>query len=159
MKQKKLPLVLIINDNESMRNQLIELLQFSCNCRVIESAGGSTGLEIAALEQPDLIIAPYNMSGMSLSQLCSILQDNLETACIPTLVTFETDDLIDSKIPAIPAGVVESIVSPLSNAQEFLKKITLHLETKAYWSKVYKPGKHTASDKMPSDYLDFIKYL
>ncbi len=159
MKQKKLPLVLVVDDNESRRNQLLELLQGSCDCRVIDSAESQTGLEIATLDQPDLIIAPYRMSGTSTSQFSSILQDNPETASIPTVVTFETDDLIDSRIPPRPAGVVDSVVCPLENAQEFLDKITLHLETKAHWSKVYTPGKRTVPDQAPSDYAEFIEHL
>lgn len=159
MKQKKLPLVLVVDDNESRRNQLVELLQGNCDCRVIDSAEGRTGLEIATREQPDLIIAPYRMSGMSVSQFSSILQDNPDIACIPTVATFETDDLIDSKIPARPVGVVDSVVCPLENTQKFLDKITLHLKTKAHWSKVYKPGKQITPDQASSDYVDFIKYL
>ena len=159
MKKNKLPLVLVVDDDESRRYQLVELLQRICNCRVIDSSGGRTGLEIAALDQPDLIIAPYWMSGMNVSQFSFILQDNPETACIPTIVAFESDDLIDSKIPIRPAGVVDSIVCPLENTQNFLDKITLHLETKAQWSKVYTYGKHTIPDQAPSDYVDFIKYL
>lgn len=159
MNQKKLPLVLVVDANESRRNQLIELLQGGCDCRVIDSEGGRTGLEIAAIEQPDLIIAPYHMSGMSIAQFNSILQDDPETACIPTVVIFETDDLIDSKIPAKSAGAVDSVVFPIVNVKNFINRITLHLEIKAHWSKVYTPGKHTAPDKISSDYLDYIQYL
>ncbi len=159
MKQKILPLVLIVDDNESRRNQLVELLQGSSDCRVSDSAGGRTGLEIASLKQPDLIIAPYRMSGMSVSQFTSILQDNPETACIPIVVTFETDDLIDSRIPARPAGVVDSVICPLANAPKFLNSIKLHLETKAHWSKVFTTGEQTTMDLLSSEYVDFIEHL
>lgn len=159
MKQKMLPLVLIVDDNESRKIQLVELLRSSCDCSVIDSAGGRTGLEIAAVDQPDLIIVPYHMSEMSISQFSSMLQYNPETACIPAIVTFETDDLINSKIPSKPVGIVDSVVCPLANVHKFLDKITLHLKTKAHWSKVYAPGKHVTPDQAPSDYVDFIQYL
>lgn len=159
MKKKILPLVLVVDDDESRKIQLVELLQGSCDCRVIDSPGGQRGLEIATLDQPDLIIVPYRMSGMSASKFSSILQDNPETAFIPAIVILETDDLIDSKMPHIPVGAVDTVVCPLANVHKFLDKIILHLETKAHWAKAYKPGKQTVSDQAPSDYAEFIEYL
>lgn len=159
MKQKIPPLVLVVDDNESRRNQLVELLQRSCDCRVINSAGGQTGLEIVILDQPDIVIASYQMSGMTASQFCSILQDNPATTCIPIVLTFEKDDLIDSSIPAIPVGVVDSVLCPLTNTHKFIDKITLYLETKAHLPKVFAPEKHTVPDQAPSDYAEFIEYI
>ena len=159
MKQKIQPLVLVVDDDESRRNQLVELLLDSCNCRVINSAGSQRGLEVVIHDQPDIIIVSYQMSEMTAYHFCSILQDNPATACIPIVVTFERDDLVESSIHNRPAGVVDSVFCPLTNTHKFTDKIALHLEIEACLQKACSPGKNTVPDQTPSDYAEFIEYL
>lgn len=159
MTLNKLPLVLIVDDDESRRDQLVKLLNGSCECRTIDSPGSKIGLETAVLNEPDLIIAPYRMSGMSVSQFCSILQVNPETAYIPTIVTFRTEDLKDSCIPEKPVGVVDTVICPLANTNKFLDKIRHHSKTHDRWRKVSELEAHATNDQILSGYKDFLHYL
>lgn len=128
-------------------------------CRTVNSPGGRKGLETAISVEPDLIAASFAMSGMNISQFCFILQENPETAYIPTVVMYESDDISNDGIPEIPLGAVDIVICPLTNIHKFLDIIKSHLSTKKRWMRFSKEATCSDDHVITDDYYDFITCL
>ncbi len=79
MSKKK---VLIIEDNEEMRDNIVELLELS-NYEVFDEGDGKAGVKTAIKELPDLIICDIMMPGMDGYEVLYLLSKNVDTAGIP----------------------------------------------------------------------------
>lgn len=128
-------------------------------CRTVNSPGGRKGLETAISVEPDLIAASFAMSGMNISQFCFILQENPETAYIPTVVMYESDDVSNDDIPEKPLGAVDIVICPLTNTQKFLDTVKLYLSTKKRWMRFSKEATRPDDHVITDDYYDFITSL
>ncbi len=81
---KKLPTVLIVEDNNELRRHLASDLQ---NDYIIkEAANGSKGLKIAKKIFPDLIISDVMMPKMDGFELCKEIKMDFDTCHIPVLL-------------------------------------------------------------------------
>lgn len=109
--------------------------------------------------EPDLILAPFAMSGLSISHFCSILQENPETAYIPTLVMYESDDISEDDIPEKPFGAADIVIRPLTDTQKFLDIVKSYLSTKKRWMSFSKEVNYPDNNIITDDYYDFITYL
>lgn len=109
--------------------------------------------------EPDLILAPFAMSGLSISHFCSILQENPETAYIPTIMMYESDDISQDDIPEKPVGAVDIVICPLTNTQKFLDIVKSHLNTKKRWMRFSRIAAESADHTVADNYFDFITHL
>ena len=73
--------VLIVDDNESLRNYLAMLLSSRYN--VIVAENGQQGYERAIADQPDVIISDILMPKMNGVELCARIKENEDTSHIP----------------------------------------------------------------------------
>ncbi len=154
-----LPLVLIISDDDNTRKQLISILRQENICRTVQSGGGRKALEKAVSLEPDLIVAPHTMSGMDISHFCSILQANPETAYIPTVIIYDSDDITEGSLPEKPVGAVDIAICPLMNTHKFLDIVKQHLETKKRWLRLNREPDNSTDQPVTDEYFDFISYL
>lgn len=76
--------ILIVDDNEELRSFLIDTL--SPTYHISEAEDGYAGLLKAKEEFPDLVISDVMMPGMTGTQLCKALKEDLETSHIPFLM-------------------------------------------------------------------------
>ena len=58
-----LPKILVVEDEEHIRNMLVEVLSFE-DYEVMQAEDGETALDIANIEHPDLILMDVWMPGM-----------------------------------------------------------------------------------------------
>lgn len=78
------PLVLIIDDNEDVRNYLRSILQDAFN--LLEAADGKEGVEIAKMQVPDLVICDVMMPRMDGYEACRYLKQEEVTSHIPVIL-------------------------------------------------------------------------
>ena len=74
--------VLIIEDNEEMRENTCEYLELS-GYHVIASENGTAGLAAAASSRPDVILCDIVMPGVNGYEVIKQLKDNPSTSSIP----------------------------------------------------------------------------
>jgi CRP-like cAMP-binding protein len=79
MERKK---ILIIEDNEEMRDNIAELLELS-NYEVFQSGDGKDGVKLAIAEEPHLIVCDIMMPGMDGYEVLYLLSQNPKTSAIP----------------------------------------------------------------------------
>ncbi|RYG10308.1 MAG: response regulator, partial [Chitinophagaceae bacterium] len=76
--------ILIVDDNDELRNFLSGVLSPLYN--IIAGTDGQDGLNQARKELPDLIISDVMMPGLSGTEFCSIIKDDILTSHIPFLM-------------------------------------------------------------------------
>lgn len=74
--------VLVIEDNEAVREGIVEVLEL-VNINVLEAKNGFIGVHLAKEQLPDLIICDVIMPGINGYEVCSILRQDFATAKIP----------------------------------------------------------------------------
>lgn len=81
---EKLPLILIVEDNEELLQVLSAI--FSPMYNVILAHDGAEGLQKAVNEKPDLILSDVMMPVMSGTEMCLRIKSNLDTCHIPVVL-------------------------------------------------------------------------
>ena len=112
-------MILIVDDNplicENMKTLLSDL------CDVIVAHNGQEALEIATENEIDLILSDVDMPVMDGIELCTQLQKDATTACIPFLfVSGRVEE--DDKLKGLSKGAIDYITKPF-NQDELLAKI------------------------------------
>jgi len=93
--------ILIVDDNEELRVFLKDTL--SPIYHISEAADGYTGLQKAKEEFPDLVISDVMMPGMTGTQFCKALKEDLETSHIPFLMLTANNSL-EGEIAGVGSG-------------------------------------------------------
>ena len=78
------PLVLVVEDQDEVRDFLLSCLQASY--RLLAASEGETALRLARTERPDLILSDVMMPGMDGLSLCRHLKTDLATSHIPVIL-------------------------------------------------------------------------
>ena len=105
------PTVLIVEDNENLRQMLVEL--FASMYNVIEANNGKTGYQLAVSKHPDLILSDVMMPEMNGNDMCSKLKANFETCHIPVvLLTAQTSP--EQNIDGLKRGADDYITKPFN---------------------------------------------
>jgi signal transduction histidine kinase/ligand-binding sensor domain-containing protein/AraC-like DNA-binding protein len=104
-------LVLIVEDNQELRNFLKNILQQQY--RVLEAADGRQGLDLATTHFPDLIISDVMMPVMNGVELCRSIKQQFETSHIP-FVMLSAKDALEAKLEGLESGADFYFSKPLS---------------------------------------------
>lgn len=84
--------VLIVEDNEILREVMRELLQaIHPEWQVVEAENGLEGIKLAQLAQPDVIVLDFNMPVMNGYEMAIKLQQKPETCHIPLILNSSED--------------------------------------------------------------------
>lgn len=86
--------ILVIEDNEEVRENISEILQLS-NYRIITAGNGKTGVEMALKEKPDLVICDIMMPVLDGYGVLHLLSKNEETNTIPFIFLTAKSEKID----------------------------------------------------------------
>lgn len=78
------PLLLLVDDNASMRSYLRSVLQADFN--IVEAQNGEEGLTVARQQVPQLVVSDVMMPVMDGLQLCTRLKADVSTCHIPVLL-------------------------------------------------------------------------
>ncbi|MDQ3667187.1 MAG: EAL domain-containing protein [Acidobacteriota bacterium] len=101
------PSILVIDDDEQVRNVLLEVFREAYNCREVSSA--EAALTILAQEKFDLVICDINMGGMSGLELVPHVH-SLSPDGVVLVISGQSK--IEAAIEAMHAGVFDYIMKP-----------------------------------------------
>lgn len=93
--------ILVVDDNEELRNFLKEILQHEYH--ISEAADGYDGLKKAKEENPDLIISDVMMPHMDGREFCKLLKEDIEINHIP-FVMLTAKNSTEAEIEGVESG-------------------------------------------------------
>jgi len=110
-KSPQKPLVLVVEDNEDVREHIKNSLRF--DFRIVEAGDGDDGIRQAIQLVPDLVISDIMMPIKDGLQLCGTLKNDIATSHIPIiLLTARVSD--EYIIQGLNAGANDYITKPFS---------------------------------------------
>ena len=113
---KTAPMILVVEDNEDMRNYIGDSLYDGYN--IIEAEDGEQGFNQAIKHMPDLIISDVMMPGIGGFELTKKLKQDIRTSHIPViLLTAKAGE--ESKIKGLETGADAYVNKPF-NTKELL---------------------------------------
>lgn len=107
----KLPLVLLVEDNQELRKFL--KIQLQKYYRIAEAENGKEGLEMAKQKLPDLIVSDIMMPEMDGIELLESLKNTTETSHIPVIL-LTAKSAIESQIKGLNYGADYYITKPFN---------------------------------------------
>ena len=117
--------ILIIEDNNSIRDNLTDLLETN-NFQVFAALNGKEGINLVAAIKPDLILCDIMMYGLNGYEVKSELQKNKSDALIPFIFLTAKSEIRDVRKGMI-LGADDYIVKPFDN-KELIDSINTRLE-------------------------------
>lgn len=116
--QSKLPLMLVVDDNEDFRD-FIEAI-FKTGYRVLKAENGEQALKITLDKLPDIIISDVMMPVMDGYEFCTAVKKDIRVSHIPViLLTAKTGD--ENKYKGLEAGAEDYISKPFNMEMLVLK--------------------------------------
>ena len=120
------PLVLVVEDNESIRDYIQSSL--ADKFRLLVASNGKEGLELARKEIPDIIISDIMMPVMDGIELCKHIKEDINTSHIP-VVLLTAKDSIQDKEEGYESGADSYLTKPFS-AKLLISRINNILESR-----------------------------
>lgn len=118
------PRVLIVDDERINVETLAWILK-EAGFTPLRACSGPMGREIAAREQPELIILDIIMPGESGFETCARLTADPATADIPIIFISGLDD-VDNKVKGLKLGAVDYVTKPFAR-EEVLARVKIHI--------------------------------
>ena len=119
MSKKKL--ILIVDDDESLRKMLKVRLSFT-QYKVETAGSGEEAFESINKNKPDLILLDIAMPDMDGYEVCKILKDSSETREIPIMFLTAIGGNIENKLQSLMVGGVDYIQKPFDGT-DLIKRI------------------------------------
>jgi DNA-binding response OmpR family regulator len=116
--------ILVIEDNEEMRNNLADILQLA-QYQVLQAPNGRVGVELAQVHQPDLILCDIMMPELDGYGVLHILGKDPDTAGIPFIFLTAKTERSDVRT-GMDLGADDYITKPFDGS-ELLKVIEVRL--------------------------------
>lgn len=121
--------VLAIDDSPEI-HELLELRLATEGLRLLHAMTAEDGLEIAKLQQPDIILLDILLPGMTGYQLCKQLKEDPNTAHVPVIFLSGASDTFN-KVQGLDLGAVDYVTKPFEPA-ELQARVRAALRTKRY---------------------------
>ena len=126
--------ILIIEDNEDVRENTAEILELS-NYRVFTAENGKAGVEIAREQKPDLILCDIMMPVLDGYGVLHLLSEDPETAGIPFIFLTAKSEMADFR-KGMEYGADDYLTKPFEGAV-LLQAIKVRLEKAAQLKKIF----------------------
>lgn len=110
--QGQTPAKILIVDDEERNRRLLEVLLNTDGYATLAAANGKDGLELAAREQPDLILLDLMMPGMDGFEVTYRLKNDAATRTIPIIIVSALNDLAAHQ-RMLASGADEFINKPI----------------------------------------------
>ena len=113
-------LILIIDDEEDVREIARMGLEMAANWQVITAASGAEGLNLAQIQQPEVILLDLMMPEWDGKETLKKLKNQSDTASIPViLMTAKTQKAIAKELVNLDlAGVITKPFRPLQLSEQ-----------------------------------------
>ncbi|RRB03974.1 hybrid sensor histidine kinase/response regulator transcription factor [Larkinella rosea] len=108
---KALPILLVVEDNEELRQFLKE--SFLGTYHVLTAANGQQALTLAQKHIPDLILSDWLMQEMDGTELCQAIRSNEKTSHIPFLL-LTSRAANQSQVMAFGSGIDDYMTKPFN---------------------------------------------
>ncbi|MDD4991268.1 MAG: two-component regulator propeller domain-containing protein [Paludibacter sp.] len=116
--RSKLPLMLVVDDNEDFRNFISAM--FTDSYRILKAEDGEIALKIILDKMPDLIICDVMMPNMDGFELCRMVKQDIRISHIPIiLLTAKAGE--ENKYKGLEAGAEDYIAKPFNMEMLTLK--------------------------------------
>ncbi|MFT3751440.1 MAG: response regulator [Paludibacter sp.] len=116
--RSKLPLMLVVDDNEDFRNFISAM--FTESYRILKAEDGEVALKIILDKMPDLIICDVMMPNMDGFELCRQVKQDIRVSHIPIiLLTAKAGE--ENKYKGLEAGAEDYIAKPFNMEMLTLK--------------------------------------
>lgn len=112
------PLILIVEDNDDMRQFITENIQ--ANYKVLEAADGEKGLFEANENIPDLILSDVLMPKLNGYELCEKIKIDERTSHIPVILLTSKAET-NSRIIGLETGADDYLTKPFNSAELLLR--------------------------------------
>lgn len=129
--------ILIIEDNDSIRENTAEILQMT-NYKVFSAENGKVGVEVALRESPDLILCDIMMPVLDGYGVLHMLRKNSSTKNTPLIFLTAKSERDDFR-KGMELGADDYITKPF-NETELLKAIECRLKKVNLLKEEFKPG-------------------
>jgi len=116
---KKSPLVLVVDDDESMR-LLLQRHMEADGYRVVSAENGLRAVVVAEAEAPDIVLLDAQMPAMDGFQVAEAFKASERTRTIPVIMVTVLEDHA-SKLRALAAGVQEFLTKPVDRSELSLR--------------------------------------
>ncbi|MFB2896838.1 response regulator [Aerosakkonemataceae cyanobacterium BLCC-F50] len=133
--------ILVIEDEESVRANIIEILE-SEDFDVIGAKNGAIGIQEAKNQLPDLILCDIMMPDMDGYSVLSELQEDPLTVIIPFIFLTAKTERDDLRL-AMELGADDYITKPCT-VTELLSAITIRLKKQAIYSQQFETERNKA---------------
>ncbi|MBN8559268.1 MAG: EAL domain-containing protein [Leptolyngbya sp. UWPOB_LEPTO1] len=120
--------ILIIEDDELIRNNLLEILEFE-GFRAIEAENGRIGVQKARAYHPDLVLCDVCMPELDGYGVLEELRSNVQTATMPVIFLTAKSDKSDVR-QGMNSGADDYLIKPCS-VSELLGAISSRLKKQA----------------------------
>ena len=121
---KKMPRLLIVEDNEDMRLHLRDI--FAASHDILLAKNGLQGLEKSILQVPDFIISDMMMPEMDGIELLKEIRSNDKTSHIPFII-LTANHQEEMKLQGLTSGATDYITKPFSVTEVKLKLQNLNV--------------------------------
>lgn len=118
------PRVLVVDD-ETVNVETLAWMLKEAGFKPLKAQSGPQGRELAAREQPDLIILDIMMPGESGFETCRNLTADPATAEIPIIFISGLDD-VENKVKGLRLGAVDYIAKPFAR-EEVIARVKIHI--------------------------------
>ena len=117
--------VLVVEDSETNRVLLHDLLERVCHCAVSVAANGKQGLEMAQANMPDLILMDLGLPVLDGMEAAKILKADAKTGSIPIIaLTGFVSDQDEERM--LEAGFDGFLPKPF-DVRKLLDKVSVYL--------------------------------
>lgn len=118
--------LLYVNDNQANVELVEQIIARRPNLRLLRAGNGTSGITLARMHQPAVILMDINLPGITGYQALQILQEDLATARIPVLAL--SANAMPSDIDkGLAAGFLRYLTKPLK-VDEFMAVLDLALQ-------------------------------
>ncbi len=138
-----IPKILVIEDEEDVRENIAEILEFS-DYKALTAPNGELGLKQAKSEQPSLIICDIMMPGLDGYEVVKILRQEPETTHIPVIFLTAKVERSDQRL-GMELGADDYLTKPFL-PQELLRAIEVRLKRQATYQSEAKQERQKTQD-------------
>jgi ligand-binding sensor domain-containing protein/signal transduction histidine kinase/AraC-like DNA-binding protein len=144
------PLILVVEDNEELRNFIVEGLQ--THYRILQANDGKEGLKLALRKIPDLVISDVMMPELDGIEFCKTLKSDEKTSHIPViLLTAKSDE--ESTLKGLKAGADDYFIKPVSSVKLHLRVEKL-IELRERLRNIYNSKFHVSPGELALTSMD-----